>query len=174
MGRYQPDESTKIAKVVARRWSRKQRTLIASSCSFTPFTAPYRTGRLGTGVALSGTANLHGGWGIAPRLTPKAPIWLARTDVFANGQVRKSRDGWNGRGREKMRRSPSMCCGRGCATIAATKDCKMRMSRGVARERPGREPCDSGENSRRSALKYAPFQLPCAFHGAPEKSYVDA
>lgn len=49
-----------------------------------------------------------------------------------------------------------------------------RAPRGVAGVRPGREPCDSGENSRRSALKYAPFQLPCAFHGAPEKSYVDA
>lgn len=34
-------------------------------------------------------------------------------------------------------------------------------------------PCDSGESGRRSALKYAPFQAACAFHGAPEKSYVD-
>lgn len=77
--------------------------------------------------------------------------------------------------RYRRRGSPDVDVDDGSARKAAwTKSCEDERRVGWPAKGPGREPCDSGENSRRSALKYAPFQLPCAFHGAPEKSYVDA
>lgn len=147
---------------------------VSSSLFIAP---PYRTGRLRAGVALNGTASSHEGmW--YPRCSASDPqsflIWrLGQTSVRnSNGTVRKSRDGWSGCGQEDTEIVVNVSrTWKWTMVRKRTNSCEGERRVGWPARGQG-ENRDSGENSRRSALKYAPFRLPCAFHGAPERNHT--